>query len=120
MLPDHIAAAIEMADPDDHDLAQPAVEVDLPAHRVDQVEPDFGDRWRMQQELVDVDHGAAPSAADLGDDRLKLGVLVGFDQGDAGHAGGYSFVAVVRDHRMLLGVVPAKAGTHTPCLAKWL
>src|SRR5205823_1142880 len=77
--------AVEMADANDDDFAQPAVEIDLPAHRIDQVEPDFGDGRAVQQELVDVDNGAAPAAANSGKHGLEFRMLFRFDQGNTGH-----------------------------------
>src|SRR5262249_48845596 len=79
-------AMVEVTDPDDENFPQAAVEIDFPAHRVDEVEPDFGDRRAVQQQLVDVDDGAAPPAPDLGNDWRKLGMLVRFDQRDARHS----------------------------------
>jgi len=74
---------LEDEDLDEDELA--AVEIDLPAYRIDQVEPDFGYGRRVQQKLVDVDYVAAPAAPDLGEHGLKLRMLFWFDQGNAGH-----------------------------------
>ena len=74
-----------MGDADDDDLAQPPVEPGLVPRRADELEPDRGQRRRMQQKLIDIDQRPAPSGADFADQLGELGVVVFFDVGDAGH-----------------------------------
>ncbi len=74
-----------MGDPHNDDLAQPAVELGLEPRGADEIEPDRGQRRGMQQQLVDVDQGAAPAGADLADQFGKLGMIFFLDIGDAGH-----------------------------------
>ena len=85
MLLDHIIGAVEVADADDGDFAQPAVERGLKARRRNQIEPACRQRRRVQQQLVDIDERAAPAGADLADQLGEFGVVVFLNIGDAGH-----------------------------------
>ena len=85
MLVEHVVDAVEMGDADDDDLAQPAAQPRLPAHGADMIEPGFGERRAVQEELVDVEERARAAGANLGDQRGEFGMRVGFDQGNPGH-----------------------------------
>ncbi len=85
VLLDHVGDAIEVADADDGDLAQPAVELGLPARRADQVEPCLRQRRAVQQQLVDIDQHAAPARAQDAHQLGQLRMVLFFDVGDAGH-----------------------------------
>ena len=78
-----------MGQPYDHDLAQPSVDLGIPAHRVHVVEPALRERGAVRQHAVDVDHAAAPAAADAVREIGKAGHVPGIDQGHAGHGGGF-------------------------------
>src|ERR1700733_2539968 len=85
MLLEHVGGAVEMRDPHDDDLAEATIELRLEASRADKIEPDRGQRRRVEQQPIDIDQRAAATGADLGDEVSKLGVILFLKIGDAGH-----------------------------------
>ena len=105
-----------MGDADDDDLAQPPVELDLEPRRADELEPDGGQRRRMQKQLIDIDQRPTPSGADFADQVGELGVVVFLDVGDAGHdasgCSGTGGMADIRIRRCGEQVKPTAAWMH--------
>ena len=85
MLAQHVLRPGEIAQADDHDLAQPPVERGFPAHRIGMVEPAFRQRRSIEQHAVDVDQLAAPAGTEFLDQARKLGMCMFLDQANACH-----------------------------------
>ena len=69
---------VQIGDADDDDLAQPAIELRLPAHGVEKIEPGRGQRWTVQKQSVNIQQIAAAAAADLFDKLGRVGSFVFF------------------------------------------
>src|SRR3954464_2817721 len=105
-----------MTGADDHDLAQPAVKRCLPAHRVGMEKPALGQRRRVEQHAVNVDHAAAAAGLDPLQEFGELGTVLRVNQGNARHASYSSLKSVA----FMIGVQRASSSLTSRCAAAGL
>src|SRR5437870_497084 len=80
MLGEHVPDSGHQADPNNHQLARLPVELRVPAHGADVVEPGRGQGRAIEEEVVDVQEAAAAPAFQPPDQVRQLGMIVLHDQ----------------------------------------
>ena len=87
MLAERVFGAVQVADADDDNLAQAAIQFGLPSDCVVEIEPGAAERRALQQEFVDINKRAAPGAANIRGQLGEGGIAIGIDQFNAGNDG---------------------------------